>query len=261
MLGFGLGLGLNNTGGGSSVDGPVSISGSIIVSGVVSGTVSKAATIAASIAVTASVSGLVSKSATITGSMAISGTVAGTVAGGWPTYDEFTLHMNPPDVAGNWVGIIEIIVRDKDDNSLFAGLTRVSGAAINTIATISAGQWTTDSSYNGIGQEDQLLDGIPSVANASAAAPSTNSVYWSQSGSGIGLKIFIKPSTAKSIKEVIICTNIAGAYDEWLPSGFSVTTEDGALTPITAPATQTDYYQTTANSNYRWVRWTFDETS
>lgn len=171
-----------------------------------------------------------------------------TGGGGVPTtFSGFTIDI-PADV---FVELFEVMMVDHDDNEFFLSLTPMPESYL-TYASIAAGQYTTDSTYGPAASNARLSDGSPDLAVAGSARGGSQ---WSVSDTS-GIKVFVKPSTARSIKELYIA--MGKSYGD--PVGFvQLYAGDSAtaLTPTSSPADGNDVYQTTDSSDANWYQWVY----
>lgn len=175
---------------------------------------------------------------------------AGGGGGGTVTFAGFTI-----DIAHttNWVGCFSIRMTDHDDNEFLQGLVGHTTTEALTYANCSTGKFASNSTYGTDFVKAYLNNGSPDISN-----PTSNpgAPFWSSSNSS-GIKIFVKPSIAKSIKYLDICVD-RSTYG--YPIG-SMTLYSGdsasALTPSDSPADSNDTYQSTGLQNAYWYRFTY----
>ena len=170
------------------------------------------------------------------------------IGGGGPvTYSSFEINMGAS--TGNWQALSEMLLYDAEGNEFGATLTAI-GETVLTMEGLSAGEYTSNSTY-GAGTTDAALnDGVPNSANAGAGS---GTAQWSDSAT-TPLIVFAKPSSPITLGKIELCASIAYG---WRPSHISFKGNGGLLTPATAPADETDYFQTTSTGSIRWYRWTF----
>ena len=170
------------------------------------------------------------------------------IGGGGPaTYSSFEINMGAS--TGNWQALSEMLLYDAEGNEFGATLTAI-GETVLTMEGLSAGEYTSNSTY-GAGTTDAALnDGVPNSANAGAGS---GTAQWSDSAT-TPLVIFIKPYAPISLSKIELCASVAYS---WEPAHASFLADGVELFPVTAPEDVMDYLQTTANVNIHWYRWTF----
>lgn len=168
--------------------------------------------------------------------------------GGGGTYPGITIELPTTD----WVGLYSVNITDQDDNEIFIALTAKDEGFL-TYASISAGEFATDSTYGATTTRDLLNNGLPDITDSSA---STGVPEWS-TGASSGMKVFVKFSADDDLKYIDMPLN-TGAYSID-PADVVFKEEGGAtvITPTTSPADETDVHQTTSNGNVKWYRWIF----
>ena len=169
-------------------------------------------------------------------------------SGGAPaSYSSFEINMGPS--TGNWQALSEMLLYDAEGNEFGAGLTAI-GETVLTMDGLSAGEYTSNSTYGAGTTDAALTDGVPNPASAGAGS---GTAQWSDSGA-TPLIIFIKPSAPVTLGKVELCASIAYG---WRPAHISFEGNGGVLTPVRAPADENDHFQTTSTGSIRWYRWTF----
>lgn len=151
----------------------------------------------------------------------------------------------------NWQQIFEIRMYDDQDNEFFTSLTAI-GETANSLEDLSAGEFTSNSLYQGVDSVAVIVNGIPDINNPNASAGTGE---WSSS-SLAELIIFAKPLTPKVISKIDICTYSGGIY-AINPANTTFEFDGVLVTPTVSPTNAADVYQTTGNSNVNWFRWEF----
>jgi hypothetical protein len=168
------------------------------------------------------------------------------------TYSGFVIDISP---SSEWVPLLEIRMVDCDDNEFFTSLTPIDEPSV-TYAALSAGEFNTTSTYGANTSRDFLVDGVPDIEDANSATGSN--FEWSTDASS-GIDIHVKPSTARSIKSLLISGSRNASYNDWIENDLVVLRNGETLDVIPfadSPSDENDVYQTTSNSLLNWYEWT-----
>lgn len=155
------------------------------------------------------------------------------------------LTLNIPDATG-WVGVHEVLVRDDADAELFTSLTAVAGNPSNTLATISAGEFTTNSDYN---SNAVIKDGSPDIASSSSPE---GTVHWADAGNDPNgnLSIFMKFASVETVCDIYISMKVGNN-----PEAMQIIVDGETLTPTLAPINDSDKFQTSQLGSVGWYKW------
>lgn len=161
------------------------------------------------------------------------------------TTDNLTIDI--PD-ATSWVGVYEVRVVDDTSTEQFASLTNVAGNPSNTLATISAGEFTTNSDYN---SNQYLNDNAPNI-NVSSSPVGT--VHWADQGNDPNgnLTVFAKWASSFNLCNVYIVMGINNN-----PENATFVANGETLTPTLIPINSGDVFETTGSGTNKWYRYGF----
>lgn len=165
-------------------------------------------------------------------------TGAFTGGGGSPTIDGLHVDYN---YTSNWTSCDQLYVIDDGATEQFSNtaLTHVNGAPGNNFASITDGEYTSDSDYGGGASVDNIEDG------------NTGTIHWSDSNSS-SLNIYVKWSTSFTLSKVQLWIDAVTTYG--FPSAFIFKDRDGnTLTPTASPADIDDYIDISGTDRkYEW---------
>lgn len=156
--------------------------------------------------------------------------------------------------ASSWALAHEVMIMDGSDVDQFASLTAVNGSPANNFSSITAGQYTTDSDYSGATTNATLKDGSPDISSSSSPV---GNVHWSDSAGAGGLTVFVEFTSAFGLKEIYLCVLGGGVYNTDVTDIVFKDESGTVITPISSPANNADYFQTTNTVDRNWYRWTF----
>ena len=133
--------------------------------------------------------------------------------------------------ASSWALAHEVMIVDGSDVDQFATLTAVNGNPSNTFASITAGQFTTDSDYNGGTSNATLNNGDPDI---NVAGDVVGTVHWSDSAGAGGLTVFAEWSSEFGLKEIYLCVLGGGVYNTDVTDIVFKDENGTVITPVTA---------------------------
>lgn len=145
----------------------------------------------------------------------------------YPSIDGLNITLNPP--GATWSALVDLYVFDSTDTEKFNGvLTAVNGAPGNSMATISDGQFTSDSDYSGVGTVANIADN------------NNSTLHWSDGGT-VPLNIYAKWSASFSLKKIVLRMRTTVTYTLSSPP-FTFKDRNGTTIPhIVMPYGGYDY--------------------